>query len=277
MELWQLALLSAAGVVAGFLNVMAGGGSLLTVPIMVFMGIPGAVANGTNRIAILAQNVTAVTTFFRRGFADFKLSLSLAACSLPGAVAGAFVGTRLEGVWFNRALALIMIGVMLIMYFDKGKKSKAAQRRFGTQSQAAHLGSYPDGRRGLLRRLHPARRRLHHHAGATPGDGLSTWCAPTCTRSLLSSPATPLVALVVFASQVEMLWIVGLAYWRLGNSIGGWLGRRVQVKTGRGHHRSWCSTRCWSCLSSSCCFSPDRYICHGTNARHGRNAPAPVP
>ena len=85
MELWQLALLSAAGVVAGFLNVMAGGGSLLTVPIMVFMGIPGPVANGTNRIAILAQNITAATTFFKRGYAEFRLSLTLAACALPGA------------------------------------------------------------------------------------------------------------------------------------------------------------------------------------------------
>jgi hypothetical protein len=75
LEIWQLGLLSAAGVVAGFLNVMAGGGSLLTVPIMVFMGIPGPVANGTNRIAILAQNITAATTFFKRGYAEFRLSL----------------------------------------------------------------------------------------------------------------------------------------------------------------------------------------------------------
>ena len=83
MEPWQLLLLAAVGVVSGFLNVMAGGGSLLTVPILLFMGIPGPVANGTNRIAILAQNLTATVTFFRRGYSDFKLSLSLAACSIP--------------------------------------------------------------------------------------------------------------------------------------------------------------------------------------------------
>ena len=57
LELWQLALLTAVGIVGGFLNVMAGGGSLLTVPVMVFMGLPGPVANGTNRIAILAELV----------------------------------------------------------------------------------------------------------------------------------------------------------------------------------------------------------------------------
>ena len=126
LELWQLALLTAVGIVGGFLNVMAGGGSLLTVPVMVFMGLPGPVANGTNRIAILAQNLTAIVTFFRRGFADFKLSMSLAACALPGAVVGALVGTQLDGPWFNRALAVIMVGVMLVMHFDRGTTQRPA-------------------------------------------------------------------------------------------------------------------------------------------------------
>jgi len=85
LDLLQAALLVIVGIAAGFLNVMAGGGSLLTVPVMVFMGLPGPVANGTNRIAILAQNLTAVATFAKRGFSDFKLSLSLAVCALPGA------------------------------------------------------------------------------------------------------------------------------------------------------------------------------------------------
>lgn len=126
LELWQAAMLTAVGVVAGFLNVMAGGGSLLTVPVLVFMGLPGPVANGTNRIAILAQNVTAVITFFRRGFSDFKLSLTLAACAIPGSVAGALLGVNLEGVWFNRILAAVMVGVMLIMQFDKGSTERPA-------------------------------------------------------------------------------------------------------------------------------------------------------
>ena len=53
MEPWQILILTLAGVIAGWINVMAGGGSMLTVPIMLFMGIPGPVANGTNRIAIV--------------------------------------------------------------------------------------------------------------------------------------------------------------------------------------------------------------------------------
>ena len=79
LELWHYLLLAAAGTIGGFLNVIAGGGSLVMMPVMVFMGIPGPVANGTNRIALLIQNIVAITTFRQRGYSDWRLSLSLAA------------------------------------------------------------------------------------------------------------------------------------------------------------------------------------------------------
>ncbi|MEZ5502163.1 MAG: hypothetical protein R3E50_05730 [Halioglobus sp.] len=49
LDLWQAGPLFAVGVIGGGINVVAGGGSLLTVPVMVFLGLPGPVANGTNR------------------------------------------------------------------------------------------------------------------------------------------------------------------------------------------------------------------------------------
>ena len=45
--------LLAGGLLAGVLNTLAGGGSLLTVPLLVLLGLPGTVANGTNRIGVL--------------------------------------------------------------------------------------------------------------------------------------------------------------------------------------------------------------------------------
>ena len=76
MDVWVGPLLFAAGCIAGFMNVMAGGGSLLTMPIMVLLGLPGPVANGTNRVAILIQNVSATTGFLKKGLSDFRLSLT---------------------------------------------------------------------------------------------------------------------------------------------------------------------------------------------------------
>jgi uncharacterized membrane protein YfcA len=227
LELWQGALLVFVGTVGGFLNVMAGGGSLLTVPVMVFLGLPGPVANGTNRIAILAQNLTAVVTFARRGFRNFRLSLSLAACALPGAVIGALVGTQLEGVWFNRALAMIMVGVMLVMHFDRGNSQRPQD--------------YQPSRRQLING-----HLLMVGAGFWGGFiqlGVGFILMPILNRVIgLDLVRTnmhkcfiiatyTIAALAVFASQVEILWAVGLAL-AVGNSFGGYLGAHFTVSKG---------------------------------------------
>ena len=227
LELWQAAMLTAVGVVAGFLNVMAGGGSLLTVPVMVFMGVPGPVANGTNRIAILAQNLTAITTFFRRGFSDFKLSLSLAACALPGAIAGAMVGVQLEGEWFNRMLALVMVGVMLIMYFDKGNAEQRDDHQPSKrQLWLGHLlmvgvgfwGGFIQIGIGFI--IMPVLNRVM---------GLDL--VRTNMHKVFIIATYTIAALAIFAAQVEILWIMGAAL-ALGNSIGGYLGAHFTVAKG---------------------------------------------
>jgi uncharacterized membrane protein YfcA len=227
LELWQAGLLVVVGTIAGFLNVMAGGGSLLTVPVMVFMGIPGPVANGTNRIAILAQNLTAITTFARRGFRDFKLSLTLALCAIPGAIAGAMLGVQLDGVWFNRALALIMVAVMLIMYFDKGKQAQPDEYQPTPQQLLrGHLlmigvgfwGGFIQLGIGFI--IMPVLNRVM---------GLDL--VRTNMHKVFIVAVYTVIALVVFASQVELLWMVGI-FLAVGNSIGGYLGAHYSVAGG---------------------------------------------
>jgi len=232
MQTWEITLLTLAGVFAGWLNVMAGGGSLLTVPLMVFMGIPGPVANGTNRIAILMQNITAVATFRRRGFSDFRLSLSLAAAASLGALLGANVGVHLAGEWFNRVLALIMIGVMLIMSHD-GLQKRTSQATpnpaHGPQRLllghllmvgAGFWGGFIQLGVGFI--LMPI---LHRVMGFD--------LVRTNMHKVFVVLVYTLVALAVFASQLELMWWVGL-WLALGNSIGGWLG--VHTTVTRGEH-----------------------------------------
>ena len=101
----ELLLLVICGVATGFLNTMAGGGSMLSVPVMIFLGVPGTVANGTMRIAILMQNISAVWAFYRQGIANFTLSLSLAACTIPGTLVGAWLAAQIP----NDNLSLIHI------------------------------------------------------------------------------------------------------------------------------------------------------------------------
>jgi len=226
VEIWQIFVLALVGVLAGWLNVMAGGGSLLTVPVMLFMGIPGPVANGTNRIAILAQNITAVTTFRRRGFSDYKLSLSLATAAAVGALGGASLGVHLQGEWFDRVLALVMVGVMILMATGQdrvkpvGGDAKAKNLLLGhiLMVGAGFWGGFIQIGVGFI--LMPI---LHRVMGLD--------LVRVNMHKVFVVLVFTIVALAVFASQLELLWWTGLGL-AVGNSIGGWLGAHTTVTHG---------------------------------------------
>jgi hypothetical protein len=211
---------------AGWLNVMAGGGSLLTVPIMLFMGVPGPVANGTNRIAILAQNITAVNTFRRRGFSDFRLSVSLSAAAALGALGGASVGVHLDGVWFDRVLALVMVAVMVLMATGQDKVKPVGGDAEPKNLWLGHLlmvgagfwGGFIQIGVGFV--LMPI---LHRVMGLD--------LVRVNMHKVFVVLVFTIVALAVFASRLELLWWTGIGL-AVGNSIGGWLGAHTTVAHG---------------------------------------------
>ena len=113
----QLAILSAAGVVAGFINVVAGGGSLITLPLMIFLGLPPVVANGTNRIGIIAQNIVAVTNFSRKGVFVYPYSLYAGGIAIVGSIIGSMLALEMDDQLFNRILSIVMVvtGVAILL------------------------------------------------------------------------------------------------------------------------------------------------------------------
>ena len=112
-----------AGALAAFLNVNAGGGSTLTLPALIFLGLDPTMANGTNRLGILVQNAAAVYSFKQEKFYELKNSLILSALTLPGAIAGALLAVKLEDKVFQNILAVIMIFIVITMLIPK-KKTK---------------------------------------------------------------------------------------------------------------------------------------------------------
>ncbi|HPS83888.1 MAG TPA: TSUP family transporter, partial [Bacteroidales bacterium] len=87
---WYFPLLFATGMFVGFINTIAGSGSFLSLPVLIFTGMPANVANGTNRISILMSSLTGVLSFNKKGFFDIRNALILAAFVIPGAIAGTF-------------------------------------------------------------------------------------------------------------------------------------------------------------------------------------------
>lgn len=109
----MLALLFAVGLVAGIVNVVAGGGSFLTLPVLIFLGLPSTVANGTNRVALLLQNVGAVWGFSRHRVIDWRLTRTVAIPALAGAGIGAWLALQVGGLAFRRILAVLMLAITL--------------------------------------------------------------------------------------------------------------------------------------------------------------------
>ena len=98
---------------------MAGGGSIITVPIMMFLGVPGPVANGTNRVTIVAHNAAAMITYIRHGVPYAKLCTTLTLVAIPPAVIGAYLSTQLNNQQFEWMLAGVMVAVLLLMQFKQ--------------------------------------------------------------------------------------------------------------------------------------------------------------
>lgn len=128
---WQLPLLFIVGIVAGIINTLAGGGSLLTLPLLIFMGLPGAVANGTNRIAIFCQNIFAIRGFSKRGVMPLQLVLLCTPPALLGSWLGANLAINLDDQMFKRILAMIMIGVLIFTAIDPMKRFRQEDIQFG--------------------------------------------------------------------------------------------------------------------------------------------------
>lgn len=225
MDFFAIAVLFVAGIAAGWINVMAGGGSILTVPLMVFFGLPGPVANGTNRIGIIAQNISAVSGFFAKGFSDFRLSLSLAGAAAIGAFFGAHVGVRLDGVWFDRTLAITMLAILVVMMTGAGQKP-----------------TEHDGKPRNLVLGHI----LFVGAGFWGGFiqvGVGFVMMPILNRvmgldlvrvnmhKVFVALVFSFVALAVFATNVEIEWAIGIAL-AAGYGLGGWLGANATVEKG---------------------------------------------
>ena len=120
MELsWVEALgLVGVGVVSGALNVLAGGGSFLSLPLLIFLGLPPTLANGTNRIAILVQNVGAVWRFRRHGLVDRSWIPLAAAPAIAGAALGTWAALQIGDEAFRRVLAVLMVVVTLWILWD---------------------------------------------------------------------------------------------------------------------------------------------------------------
>jgi len=105
------------GILAGAINVTAGGGSSITLPALIFLGLDPALANGTLRIAIISQNISASLSFHKEQLKASRETLKYSLLTIPGSILGAVFAVKISDVWFERILGVVMIGVIISLLF----------------------------------------------------------------------------------------------------------------------------------------------------------------
>jgi uncharacterized membrane protein YfcA len=224
MEWTHLLLLFGAGAVAGFINVNAGGGSSLTLPALYFMGLDWAVANGTNRVALVLQNIFAVGSFQKNKVFELKSSLTLAVFTLPGAVLGAILATRVSNLFFQRILGVVLIFIVISMLFSHSYQKNSIQ----------------SGQKNWL--IYPALLGIGFYGGFIQvGVGFLFMAAlfhllrenlvKVNMHKVFIILIYTIAALIVFALTGNVNWPYGLVL-AAGNALGGWWGAHFAVKGG---------------------------------------------
>jgi uncharacterized membrane protein YfcA len=222
----------AAGFVCGFINTLAGSGSLITLPLLIFLGLPATVANGTNRVAILLQNIVGVSSFRQQKVLDLRGGLLLAIPAVVGSLVGAQIAVTLNEETMRRVIGVLMV-VMLIVILARPKRwleghGAEVTRRLRWPQWAIFflIGVYG----GFIQ----AGVGIFLLAGLVLGAGYDLVRA-NAVKVLIILCFT-VFALAVFVINDEVRWTVGLIL-AAGNMLGAWIASRMAVRRGAGFVR----------------------------------------
>ena len=215
------------GFIAGSINTLAGGGSLLTLPALIFLGLPPTVANATNRIGILFQASSASAGYASKGVTNFPFNIYMGISALFGSILGAKIAIEIDGQLFNRILAIIMVIVLVfIILKPKQKESLLPERLSGKYLIISLVAFFFIGIYGGF---------INAGIGIVIMIFLNSFNKLTLVKS--NATKVSLVSIYTFAAVVyfalnnKIDWKVGFVL-AIGMSLGAWISSRWSVNKG---------------------------------------------
>lgn len=217
--------LVAFGFVAAVINVIAGGGSFLTLPLLLFLGLPAGVANGTNRVGVLAQNISAVLGFHRHQVLPVRWALGVSVPAVTGAALGVWAALTVPDVAFRRILSVVMLAMTLGTLLHRSIRGAPRAEPRTPWHWTMLIGFFMTGLYGgfLQAGVGFLALAMTSLAGMDMVRGNAVKVFTVMLLTLLS--------LAVFAGTGHVDWPAGLAL-ALGNLLGGVIGVRVAVFKG---------------------------------------------
>jgi uncharacterized membrane protein YfcA len=224
LELWHLPILIAGGFVCGVMNALAGGGSFVTLPLLLFIGLPPQIANATNRVAIVLQCVAGTATYHRHKVLLWRHVPALAIPMVLGSFLGAYLAAHIDESAF-RKLAAILFAVMATTVFIDPKRW-AREKSIGRIRPYLYplfflLGIYGGFLQAGIGVLLISTFVLAGGYDVVHGNAIKFALAMIFT----------VVALLVFAQAGQVQWVTGLAL-AVGTITGGIVGARLVILKG---------------------------------------------
>ncbi|MBD3236331.1 MAG: TSUP family transporter [Candidatus Eisenbacteria bacterium] len=225
MELWQVPVLIAGGVACGIINALAGGGSFVTLPLLLMIGLPPQIANATNRVAIALQCGAGIATYHRSRVRPWRHLPPLAIPMVLGSLLGAYAAAYLDESLF-RKLAAVLFGVMLVTVLVDPKRW-AQEHAIGRIRWYVYpifflMGLYGGFLQAGLGTLIITSLVLFGGFDVVRGNALKFALAFCFT----------VAALLMFAQAGQVQWITGLIL-AIGTMAGGVIGARLVIARGK--------------------------------------------
>lgn len=219
---WYIYLLAlGAGALAGVVNTLAGSGSLITLPMLIFLGLPAQVANGTNRVGVVIQNTVGLATLNRRGALELRGSGWYVVPTLLGGAIGAFVAVDVGEEAMRWTIGVVM-GLMLLViladpksWIEEGPGAREGRPPWWLMLAFVGIGAYG----GFIQ----AGVGVLMLVGLVSGVGFDAVRA-NGVKLFLNGLFT-VVALAIFAYGDQVVWEMGLLM-GLGQAMGAWAAAR---------------------------------------------------
>lgn len=221
-----------AGFACGFINTLAGSGSLITLPLLIFLGLDANVANGTNRVAILLQNVVGVSSFKHEKLLSLKGAVILAIPAVLGSIIGAQIAVSIDEQTMRRVIG----GLMVLMFFVILIRPKRwLQGREDLQDRRKSiLALVTFFFIGMYGGFIQAGVGIFLLAGLVLGAGYDLVRANAVKVFIIL--VFTAFALIIFVANDQVRWTIGLIL-AIGNMLGAWVAVRTSVKRGAGFVR----------------------------------------
>lgn len=222
-----VAALIVSGIFVGFINTLAGGGTAISIAVLMMLGLPANVANGTNRVAVIFQNITSVQAFNKKKLIPWRKATLLALPTIIGSVIGAWIAVDINEAFFRKAMAVIML---VMLFFVVVKPSVWLKERVQLTEKPV---SVPEAILFFLIGIYGGFIQIgvgyYLLAAIVLGSGFDLVRANAIKVWIVL--LYTVAAILVFILNKQVHWQFGLVH-AIGNIIGAWIASRLAIKKG---------------------------------------------